>query len=372
LEDALTSSAGHNGEVFACAYSPDNTHLLSAGWDGMLRLWDVARGEVLEELRASDKPLSACTISPDGRYWLVGTMDGLLSRWDAAARQQTSIFLAHTRPVSALVISPDGQLLASSSWDRHVTLWDLDKTFEGATLATHADIVAGCRFTPDGKRLVAWSYDTTCTIWDVPQRRQLGQLSGHEDRVTAGDISPDGRWLLTGGRNGELHLWEMPFGQLINSVPLQTEIRCCLFLLDAESAVIVDANGRLTLHQLPSLQIVDELATLRPVQTAQLAPSGAQIALGCADGRVHFVAIDGYDSAPLAVTATQGVRVTATMFQRLFRQSRVQAVLQCVCPACRAAFDVVHVDRQGATACPQCRRSLRICAVTDGAETVAS
>ncbi len=228
--------------------------------------------------------------------------------------------------------------------------------------------MTGCGFTPDGKSLITWSHDATARVWDTAQKRLVSQLTGHEDRVTAGGISPDGCWLLTGARNGELRLWELQYGQPTNSIPLQAEIRACLFLLDAETAIVVDANGRLTLHQIPSLQILEELATFQSVQAAALAPSGAHIALACSDGQIRFVALDGHDAGPLAVTGTQTVRNSANLIQRMFGLSRVQISYSCVCPVCRAAFSIAPVAKNQTSACPKCHRALRVCAVTESAE----
>jgi WD40 repeat protein len=286
---------------------------------------------------------------------------------DAKARQMTPPFLAHTRPISALVFSHDGRHLASASWDRHVTLWRVDECLVSNPLGSHGDIVSGCRFSPDGKRLISWSYDHTVKVWEINTKRQLWQLTGHLDRVTAGGVSPDGRWLLTGDRRGEIRLWELKYGQPANSVPLQAEIRACLFLLDAATVVVVDANGRLTAHQIPNLQIVDEHSLLQPVQAAELAPSGAQIALGCTDGLVRFVAVEGYDSTPLAITAVQTTRTSANMLQRLFRQHRIHSVFECTCPACRATFDIPLRQKNEAVNCPKCHRTIRICAINEAA-----
>jgi WD40 repeat protein len=370
--EAAAESQGHDGDILACTYLPDSSGVLSAGWDGHLRLWDAGRGESVESCPVYDKPVSACTVSPDGQQWLVGTMDGLLAQWDARSRAQLSIFLAHTRPIATLVYSPDGQQLASASWDRNVSLWQIgsNSKLHGSSLGHHEDIVAGCRFTPDGKRLVSWSYDATAIVWDLAQRRQVQKLHAHEDRLTAGTISPDGKWFVAGARNGEVFLWDLAYGQKVNSLPLGAEIRGCYFLLDTETLVVVGAQGRLTLHQLPTLQICDEVETRLPVQAVDLSPSGAQLALGTTEGKVFFVSLDGFDSLPLAVTAVHTFKLESTLMQRLLGQKRAVPFYQCVCPACRAFIEVAEKQKTQPSACPRCRRAIRICAVTEAPQTV--
>ena len=54
--------------------------VLSAGWDGNLRLWEASSGRHLTALRAGPKPLSACAFTPDGRRWVyldIGRYNGL-------------------------------------------------------------------------------------------------------------------------------------------------------------------------------------------------------------------------------------------------------------------------------------------------------
>jgi WD40 repeat protein len=287
-------------------------------------------------------------------------MDGLLGQWDAVVHKQVSVFLAHTRPVSAIAYATDGSALATASWDRQVILWNPCREREGRTLAGHADIVAGCRFTPDGKTLVSWSHDCTVRLWDVARAKLSAVLPGHADRVTAGAVCPDGRWLATGSRDGSFKLWELPGGREVQSVSLGSEVRGCFFLLDAESLVSVDAAGQLVLHGLPDLEARSELATQLSVQCGDLAPSGGQLVLGCADGRIRFVAVDGYDSAPLLVTPTQTSRHTANVFERLLGKTRVIHALQCTCPACRQSFELPGTRPGQPAPCPNCHRSLRL------------
>src|SRR5439155_5111671 len=100
------------------------------------------------------------------------------------------------------------------------------------------------------------------------------------------------------------------------------------------------AQGRLTLHALPDLRKLAELSIKAAVQCAALAPSGSQLALGCDDGRIRLVTIEGFDSVPLAVTATQTSRRTATRFQRLFGRSQLVRAVAGSCPVCGRAFEL--------------------------------
>src|SRR6202043_1942061 len=48
------------GEISTCCYSPDGQFVLSGGWDGTLRLWDVSAQRMVASIKVGAKPLSAC------------------------------------------------------------------------------------------------------------------------------------------------------------------------------------------------------------------------------------------------------------------------------------------------------------------------
>jgi WD40 repeat protein len=342
------------------AFAPDGQFVLSGGWDGHLRLWEVSSGAQVTALAASAKAVSACAVAPDGRQWLSGALDGMLCSWDPATHRQHSAVLAHTRPISAILFSGDGRVLTTASWDCCIGLWSRVQDRDGRVLVGHDDIVAGCRFTPDGEHLFSWSHDHTARVWDVARGQVAATLSGHADRVTAGAVAPDGLWAATGSRDRVLTLWDLRAGRPAHSACLGGEARACFFLPDGESLVSLDGHGRAVLHSLPELREVQEVPTRRAVQCAELAPDGATIALGCEDGRVRFLAVDGLDAAALLVTPTQTTRQTQSRLQKLFGRRNVTHAYACTCPSCRHAFELPHGALGRPASCPSCRRSLRL------------
>jgi hypothetical protein len=96
-----------------------------------------------------------------------------------------------------------------------------------------------------------------------------------------------------------------------------------------------------------------------PLQCAALAPSGAQVAVGCDDGKVRFLAIDGLEDSAFFVTATRTSQRISTGLGRLFGKSRVEHAYTCICPACRHSFQLAEAAPEQPRHCPRCRRALR-------------
>ena len=356
---AGATPAGQTGELLSCAYTPDGAFVLSGGWDGHLRLWETGQGSHVTAFTVSDKPVSACTVSPDGKTLVSGSLDGMLGLWDALTHHQKTNYLAHTRPVSGISYAPDNKTLATSSWDSSVNVWHGLRSHDYRALAGHRDIVAGCQFSPDGTSVLSWSHDKSVFYWDIPQLRPKRELVGHNDRVLAGSLSADGQWAATGGRDGVLKLWDLNSGMEAGSVNLRGEVRGCPFLLDGASLLAVDHQGRLTLHALPSLAPQGELISRAAVNCCAMSPTGNQVALACGDGKIHLVAIDGFDQTPLLVGATRTTKRVASTLQKLFGRSNLLFSYQCVCPVCRHVSNLGEKAPAKALKCPACKRSLQ-------------
>ncbi len=360
LQLASIERAGesHEGEIYSCTFAPNGTFVLSAGWDGQLRLWDVATGQSLTSLRASPKPLSCCAFSPDGKQWLSGSMEGMLSFWDTVSHHCLQTFVAHTRPISAIQFAPNGAQLATASWDRQIALRKVGKEREIKNLTGHRDIVGGCRYTPDGGRLLSWSHDGTLKLWDTRSGDLIHTLDGHDDRVTAAAISPDNQWAVSGGRDGSVKVWDLNTGTAVTAVMQVAEIRGVFFLLDGQTVATVDQGGWLVLLSVPELELRSELDTGLKVMCGDLAPRGERIALGGEDGFVTVVDLEGFEDVPLLVTATQHVQTTSSFLGRFLGQKQT-VTYSFTCPLCQSPGQSAKLPIEPIS-CPSCNRNLRL------------
>ena len=353
------SVEGHGGEVFSCVYSSDGAFVLSAGWDGCLRLWQSANAQPVTCLRAGVKPLSACAFSPDGASWLAGSMDGVLSWWDVLSHRMLLNFIAHIRPMSALQFSPDGRYLATASWDRKLLLRRVGDEREGRALHGHHDIVAGCRWTPDSQQLLSWSHDGTLRLWDVETACEVARFTGHADRVTVACLSRDGRWAVSGSRDGTVKLWDLGRRAEVRSVQLKDEVRGCWCLVEGTSVVTVHADGWMVLWSLPDFEVQAELASDIRALCGDLSPSGNELVLGSKSGRLHFVTIDGMANTPIQVTATPVFKPKSGVITRFLGKHKIERAYQYCCPACGHSTETPHLPSE-AIPCTSCQRWLHV------------
>ncbi|HPF38990.1 MAG TPA: protein kinase [Phycisphaerae bacterium] len=115
---------GHEGEVRAVAFSPDDRLLASGGDDRTLRVWEVATGRLLATMTGHSQKIFTVTFTPDGSRIVSGGNDHVIRFWDTASFGQVFALPGHESYVHSLAFSPDGRQLASGSGDKTVRIWD--------------------------------------------------------------------------------------------------------------------------------------------------------------------------------------------------------------------------------------------------------
>ena len=71
----LILQTGHTKSANAVAFSPDNRWLASGGKDNVIKIWDLATGNVLRTLYGHTSNVNALAVSPDGKLLASGSGD---------------------------------------------------------------------------------------------------------------------------------------------------------------------------------------------------------------------------------------------------------------------------------------------------------
>jgi hypothetical protein len=187
-------------------FTPDSKRLVSGGFDGTVRVWDLATNKELRHL-----PARGCVfglaLSADGRT--VGAADSQgVTLWELDTGKELSKFAPPGARALAVALSPDGRLVAVGH-QRWVSLYEAATGKELRTLEGHGGELSSLAFSPDSRLLYSAGYDHTARVWEVFTGLEARKLEGHTAWVWNIALTPDGRSLATCGSDGRVLLWDV-------------------------------------------------------------------------------------------------------------------------------------------------------------------
>ncbi|KAI8927616.1 WD40-repeat-containing domain protein, partial [Entophlyctis helioformis] len=185
--------AAHDNAIFDCAWTNDNTQIITGAGDSCVRLWDVETQRCLVEYRdhsGSIKSISCSPFQPD--IFCTGSRDGRMAIWDR--RVSSEWRLPHASPADResrpAIRIPDAHLhvvqgglrVPSTTKSRSRT----PKPPQTATPAKHTASVTAVKFLTHKSDMVAsvGSADGLVKFWDLRAVGGAGSLNADVERST--------------------------------------------------------------------------------------------------------------------------------------------------------------------------------------------
>lgn len=304
----------HGDSVNRAAFSPDGSHIVTAGVDGFAWVWDAATGQRITSVRHDGVVVSAA-FSPDGKWIVTASQDRTAQVWDAKTGQpRFQRPLEHKDFVQSAVFSPDGAHVVTASFDHSARIWDARTGALEHELA-HDDAVWSAAFSPDGTRVVTASRDHTVRIWDVATGL-VGHSLKHNDSVSSAVFSRDGARVVTASRDVTARVWDAISGGPVGS-PLEHQDSVVSAVFDPSGRYVVTASYDKTARIWDASSgspMTPPLEHQGNVNSAAFSPEGARVVTASSDGTARLWDVEtGRMIAPVLEHAGP---VTSAMFSR--------------------------------------------------------
>jgi RNA polymerase sigma factor (sigma-70 family) len=249
--ERLHEFRGHTGGIYSVAFSADGRNVASTGADETIRIWDVAKGHEVRQLRghggasyvafapldnmllsggsheairlwawSNAKELrqikttgvSQMSISRDGRLvgsTLVGSTRDQATLWEVATGKE----LRSVPGRCHLAVAPDGRTFLTQANDGFIRQWSVDTgeeqtAFPGPKYVPKWSGPAVLVVSPDS-RLLATQLEADIRIWELATGKVRRHLTGHQGEVIPFVFSPDGGTLLTSGADTTILIWDL-------------------------------------------------------------------------------------------------------------------------------------------------------------------
>ncbi|KAA3661453.1 MAG: helix-turn-helix domain-containing protein [Chloroflexi bacterium] len=225
--ELIHSLEGGGEGVYRTSFHPTGSRLATVGADNVIRIWDVATGEVLlswvgHELGNSSggfyPGVLDVSYSPDGSRLATASSDGTAKVWDAETGEELLLLAGHTVGLHSLAYSPNGSMIATSSdnTENTVKVWDAETGAEIYTLQVE-DRAWALAFSPDSQLLAAGGGGGFANLWDLNSGTELYALPSQLGTIGTILFTPDGKQFITSG-GGNTRLWDVETGAEIKTI----------------------------------------------------------------------------------------------------------------------------------------------------------
>lgn len=212
-------------EVNSLAFSADGQTLVSGGADSTIKIWHTGALDLIDILHKHNGVVRCVAFTPDGSMLATGGDDRKILFWDLRQRQVEIALSLDDTAAHSMVLSQDGQILITGSY-RKIKVWRTSWQEGNTTLKDmqllhsligHSHIVNSLAISADAKLLVSGSRDQTIKVWQLETGELIRTLKGHRDSIHAIALSPDEQIIASGSADQTIKLWHLQTGELLGT-----------------------------------------------------------------------------------------------------------------------------------------------------------
>jgi WD40 repeat protein len=270
------------------AFGPDGTILASAGYDGVMHLWDAQTGQSLMTQNVGFGYEGASTVAFNKDGTVLATAGEALALWSVTE----DVPPQSTAPpdTDSAVAEPSGeQSLTPLLGSQPFTLQNSNQIGQLAVIEGGERWGASLAFSPDNHYLAAGN-DSLIQLWTTANGSPLEVFEGEDSQVTRLSFSPDGQTLACGRSSGLVEVWDMGTGLKRLDLAGHTDrVAAVIFNQDGTTVASASYDGFIRIWDTTSgnVQIVLE-GHAEGVRAIAYSPDGRILASGGFDGTIRL------------------------------------------------------------------------------------
>lgn len=217
--------SGHLGWVRCVAVEPHNRWFATGAGDRMIKIWDLASGELKVSLTGHISTVRGLAVSDRHPYLFSCGEDKLVKCWDLETNKVIRQYYGHLSGIYALSLHPTLDVFVTAGRDATARVWDIRTKAQVHVLSGHRGTIASVMCQESDPQVITGSMDSTVRLWDLVAGRTMTTLTHHKkscvfaDSVRALTLHPNEFTFVSGSAGGRnIKKWRCPEGTLMNNM----------------------------------------------------------------------------------------------------------------------------------------------------------
>ncbi|CAL1702575.1 unnamed protein product [Somion occarium] len=208
--------SGHLGWVRSVAVEPGNQWFATGAGDRVIKIWDLASGELKLSLTGHISTVRGLAVSSRHPYLFSCGEDKMVKCWDLEANKVIRHYHGHLSGVYALSLHPTLDILVTSGRDASARVWDMRTKAQIHVLSGHTATVADVKCQESDPQVITGSMDSTVRLWDLAAGKTMVTLTHHKKSVRALAIHPTEYSFASASAGGNnIKKWKCPEGTFV-------------------------------------------------------------------------------------------------------------------------------------------------------------
>ncbi|CAE6427603.1 unnamed protein product, partial [Rhizoctonia solani] len=210
--------SGHLGWVRSVAVEPGNKWFVTGAGDRVIKVWDLASGELRLSLTGHISTVRGLAVSPRHPYLFSAGEDKMVKCWDLETNKVIRHYHGHLSGVYALDLHPTLDVLVTAGRDASARIWDMRTKAQIHVLAGHTGTVADVKCQESDPQVITGSMDSTIRLWDLAAGKTMTVLTHHKKSVRALAVHPTEFSFASGSAGGNnIKKWKCPEGIFVHN-----------------------------------------------------------------------------------------------------------------------------------------------------------
>ena len=291
----------HREMITAIAITEDQRFLISVSWDRTLKIWDFARGTLINTLEAHDQGILALAVTGNGDYHLAtGGFDQTVKLWtlasDGSNLELDQIFLGHLGSIHGLDFASRWHFLVSGSYDQTLKQWNLEQETEEFSSYDSLGAIYALAVAPNQDFIAAAGGDGTVSLWQLGSGEKIAVLSGNVSSVQSLAIAADSQIIAAGCVDGTVKIWQYDPEKSGHFAPIRVinahngQVTSLVFAEEGQWLFTGGTDGEIKIWLANSQQAIATLTAAdgrsSPISSLVLSPDYCHLAAAAADGSI--------------------------------------------------------------------------------------